>query len=137
MALSKEDLDLIVATLKESGVTVPAPPPPPSVHPAAAMATPVENLLDRLRLQPGPDAIAAVDAWLVEQGYEEAPPEPQPDAQPLVPGTPEYDAAMAYLDSQKPAPPVTVDPDKVAAYEPWLASQTAATDAATTALGST
>jgi hypothetical protein len=84
MALSPEELAQVVAALRAADVTVPADPADAPVHPAVENVTPVQSLLGQLRLDPTNDTMAKVENWLVESGYEQAPPTSGPAAVPTV-----------------------------------------------------
>lgn len=100
--LSDNDLDRLAARLFAAGFAPPAAPDAVSVHPAAAEVTPVESLLDSLRIVATPDALAKVNDWLVAQGYEEAPPEPVAEADKVTLDDPEELAAYkAFLESRE------------------------------------
>lgn len=107
MALSKEELDQIVAgvaaQLTAGGVTAQvAPAPAPDIF--ESMPTPVETLLDQLRLNPGPNEINTVESWLVDQGYEEAVKTPEEEAAEEaqaaeeLPAHPEYAKFLKWLE---------------------------------------
>jgi hypothetical protein len=135
MALSDEELTKLAEQLHAMGYKAPEAPAVAPEHPAAVEVTPVESLLDQLRLQPTPATVAVVGGWLVEHGYEEAPLVPEPDAEPIAPGTEEYVRYQAWLKSQeeKPEPDAEpiVDPQQKA-YEEWLADNPAPVGVTTT-----
>lgn len=73
MSLTPEEIADIVAALQAGGIKVEAEPAEQPVHPALAQKTPVESLLDQLRIDPTPDTVTKVDNWLVESGFKTAP----------------------------------------------------------------
>lgn len=73
LTLSAEDIQAIAQAVVASGAVVSPPPPPQEVHPAEPEKTPVDRLLEQLRIDPGPNSIATVETWLVDEGYEEKP----------------------------------------------------------------
>jgi hypothetical protein len=69
-AAQQAQVDALTAQLEAENAPPPPPPPPaPDAVPEAgteALDTPVESLLERLRLQPTASQLAVVTDWLTE-----------------------------------------------------------------------